>query len=37
MIAEEDEIEHLRKVFVKEFQWITMDVGTSHSYLGISQ
>jgi hypothetical protein len=35
VIAEEDEIEHLRKVFVKEFQWITMDVGTSHSYLGM--
>ena len=35
IIAENDEIEHLKKAFTDEFQWITFETGDLLSYLGM--
>jgi hypothetical protein len=35
IIATNEEIERLRKCFTEVFQWITLDVGDVHSYLGM--
>ena len=35
VLANGDEIEHLRQAFTAEYQWFTMEVGNSHSYLGM--
>jgi len=35
VIADEAEIEQLNQEFIKEYQWITMEIGETHSYLGM--
>jgi hypothetical protein len=35
IIAEDDEIERLRKAFIDEFKWIAFETGDSLSYLGM--
>ena len=35
VLAEEKEIEAIRDAFVEAFQWITMEIGDTHSYLGM--
>ena len=35
MIADKVEIKRFRQRFSEEFTWITMDVGSKHSYLGM--
>ena len=35
VLATHKEMERLKAKFVEEFQWITMDVGEQHSYLGM--
>jgi len=35
VLAEESEIERIRDAFIQAFQWITMEVNDSHSYLGM--
>ena len=34
--AAREEMERLKAAFVKKFQWITMEIGQSHSYLGMN-
>ena len=35
VIASREEMDRLKARFIKEFQWITMEVGATHSYLGM--
>jgi len=35
VLADEAEIERLNQAFVKEYQWITMEISSIHSYLGM--
>jgi hypothetical protein len=35
VLANEEEMERIKQAFIDEFQWITMDVSDSHSYLGM--
>jgi hypothetical protein len=35
VFANDEEMKNLKDAFIKEFQWITMEVGASHSYLGM--
>jgi hypothetical protein len=35
IIALEKEVEHVHKLCVNEFQWVTMETSKNHSYLGI--
>ena len=35
VLANEKETERLRQAFIQEYQWITMEYGSVHSYLGI--
>jgi hypothetical protein len=35
VIAEKQKLERLKAAFLKDFWWITMAVGNSHSYIGI--
>jgi len=35
ILAPADEMERLKKAFIENFQWITMDISVSHSYLGM--
>lgn len=35
VLADEEEMERVKQAFVDEFQWITMEVNDSHSYLGM--
>lgn len=35
VIAMHQEMEHFKASFVEEFQWITMEIGKPHSYLGM--
>ena len=35
VLASEPEIERLQHVFIKQFRWITMEIGNPHSYLGM--
>ena len=35
VLADEGEMERLRKAFVNEYKWITIDYGSIHSYLGM--
>ena len=35
VLADEKETERLRQAFIQEYQWITMEYGSVHSYLGM--
>ncbi len=35
LLAEQQEIEWMKEVFLKHFTWITMQVAENHSYLGM--
>jgi hypothetical protein len=35
VFASEAETERLKDAFIKKFRWITMEVGSAHSYLGM--
>jgi len=35
VLADKDETERLRQAFIAEYQWITMEYGSVHSYLGM--
>ena len=35
VLAPEQEIEQLQQAFIKQFRWITMEIGNAHSYLGM--
>ena len=35
VLADEEEVQRIRDAFVEEYQWITIDVSDSHSYLGM--
>jgi hypothetical protein len=35
LFADLDEIKRMERVFIKEFKWITMQVGNQQSYLGM--
>ncbi len=35
ILADTTEIERIKKFFMREFTWITMQVNNSHSYLGM--
>jgi hypothetical protein len=35
ILADRAEITRLQEIFTKEYTWITLDVGTKHSYLGM--
>eukprot|EP00590_Aulacoseira_subarctica_P002999 CAMPEP_0172416062 /NCGR_PEP_ID=MMETSP1064-20121228/2499_1 /TAXON_ID=202472 /ORGANISM="Aulacoseira subarctica , Strain CCAP 1002/5" /LENGTH=671 /DNA_ID=CAMNT_0013153423 /DNA_START=324 /DNA_END=2338 /DNA_ORIENTATION=+ len=35
ILADESEINRLHEVFVQEYQWITMEIASTHSYLGM--
>jgi len=35
VFADDEEMKDLKDAFIKEFQWIIMEVGASHSYLGM--
>ena len=36
VFADEEEMERVKQAFIAEFQWITMEVGNSHSYLDMN-
>jgi len=35
VMADEEEVTRIRDAFVQEYQWITMDISDTHSYLGM--
>ena len=36
VVAMREEMERLKTAFVQKFQWITMEIGSNHSYLGMN-
>ena len=35
VLAPEQEIDRLQQAIIKQFRWITMEIGSAHSYLGM--